>query len=703
MKVVFGPAVKLLNQLSFFKKFMVLFLIILLTVSVLSMNMVIKTQNEISFAEKERTGVKVLQEIFPLIKLAQQHRGLTVNVLSGDREAESKLNEVKLKIQDQLIVLEKHVKQEENIPKVSNGIKNIQAKWNEVDRESIHLSIPDSINIHNELINLLFQILINNSDETNLSLDPNLVNNHLNNLLVNNLPQITEYMGKSRATGVGIATRQTMTQEERIQLIYLMKMMDEYITTTNRNYQTIIELDPNFKKTIGQEFTSSIDNAREIVEIIDKELLSAKKITIEPGLYFEKTTDTINSIFSLLEIQSRQLDGLLLSDIQKMKSGQKVVIGSVTGGILLLVYLVLGFYFGIKNQVLNIEKFTEYVAAGDLSGKISVYSRDEFATISESLNRMVSSFSEVILNSQNVSQEVAAASQELLAITEETTQATNTISSSIEEVASFIEKQSIQANSDVDLVTKLSEQLSFITERSQKVSLFTLKTTEEAELGNENIKEAINQMKTIEQAVNETLKVIQKLVERSKEVGTILDVITSIAEQTNLLSLNAAIEAARAGEHGKGFAVVANEVRKLADESSSSAGKIRKLIFDIQQDTLLTVSSMESVSKETNEGMLLIQVAGESFSSINGRTNDVANEIKNVVVYTEEMSKKAEELNISILSSSQQVKIIDENTQMVAASTEEQLASMEEIASSVNELNVRAENLQNIIDTFKIG
>jgi methyl-accepting chemotaxis protein len=89
--------------------------------------------------------------------------------------------------------------------------------------------------------------------------------------------------------------------------------------------------------------------------------------------------------------------------------------------------------------------------------------------------------------------------------------------------------------------------------------------------------------------------VIERLALSSGKIGEVVNVINDIAGQINLLALNATIESARAGDAGKGFAVVANEVKGLSGQVSKALGEISGQIHDIQNETKLSVDSMNEI------------------------------------------------------------------------------------------------------------
>ncbi|UPG62013.1 nitrate- and nitrite sensing domain-containing protein [Metabacillus endolithicus] len=199
MKKLLTPAIALLNRFSFSKKFLLLFVIIFSIVGVLVGSVVVKINSELSFVKQEQVGTKVLSELYPLIQLTQQHRGLTVNVISGDQSAESKLQEVRGKITTQMDSFQAALSKETSMEKVSDDVKSVVQEWEKTKDTTLTMSVGDSVAQHNQLISLMLQMLLDIADETNLTLDSDLVNNHMNNLLVQTLPQITEFMGKSRA------------------------------------------------------------------------------------------------------------------------------------------------------------------------------------------------------------------------------------------------------------------------------------------------------------------------------------------------------------------------------------------------------------------------------------------------------------------------------------------------------------------------
>lgn len=110
------------------------------------------------------------------------------------------------------------------------------------------------------------------------------------------------------------------------------------------------------------------------------------------------------------------------------------------------------------------------------------------------------------------------------------------------------------------------------------------------------------QMEKISARIENLRSDIDSFNKRSKETGAIVELITGIAGQINLLSLNAAIEAARAGEHGRGFAVVAEEIRKLAEETTSSTKNITGLVEETQREAEHAAANMVKAVEEVAGG-----------------------------------------------------------------------------------------------------
>ena len=99
-------------------------------------------------------------------------------------------------------------------------------------------------------------------------------------------------------------------------------------------------------------------------------------------------------------------------------------------------------------------------------------------------------------------------------------------------------------------------------------------------------------MDGIQRAVQTATATVERMGQRSLEIGKIVSTIEEIAAQTNLLALNAQIEAARAGDQGRGFAVVADEVRKLAERSARATQEIAGLVAAVREGSGEAVSAM---------------------------------------------------------------------------------------------------------------
>jgi len=362
-------------------------------------------------------------------------------------------------------------------------------------------------------------------------------------------------------------------------------------------------------------------------------------------------------------------------------------------------------YYVSQRIVKPIEKLAvavQIVSTGDLTVVIDVDSEDEIGVLANSMRTMVLNVGLLIKQIAQTSEQVAAAAEELTANAEQSAQATTQVAATIVDVAQGAQKQASAVDATAAVVEQMTAGIQHVSGNVNAVSDMADKTTSAANQGNKAVDAAMNQMRSIETAVTSSAQVVEKLGERSKEIGQIVDTISGIAGQTNLLALNAAIEAARAGQQGRGFAVVAEEVRKLAEQSQDAAKQIASLISEIQTETNSAVSAMIVGTREVKVGAGVVNNAGQAFKEIVSFIGAVSSQIKEISAEIKQMASGSQQIVTSVRDIDQISRNAAEQTQTVSAATEEQAASMEEIAASSQSLARMAEEMQGAVRKFTI-
>lgn len=369
--------------------------------------------------------------------------------------------------------------------------------------------------------------------------------------------------------------------------------------------------------------------------------------------------------------------GVYIDDVNAVFLRQLTAsIGVVTVGLLLLG----GFgWMTIRSIVVPLTQMvsqaTQAVEKNDFTVKVDAGAGDEISMAATAFNDLLGKLRSVTLESKEASDTFIRAA--------------NSLSVSSRQLSEGAQEQAGAASSVAANIEEISVAISETAEHARDVEATVDAARQESERAIAITQKTMSNIDHVAASIRTSSDNVQELLERSKQISGIVNVIKEIADQTNLLALNAAIEAARAGEQGRGFAVVADEVRKLAERTTVSTQEISGLIGTIQSQISDTVTSMHSADADVAASVAMASEAGdilqramESSIHINERVSDITH---------------------SVREQDSAVRSVAQNIEKIAGMAEQSSAAATGNNETAQQMEAQAANLQRLISRYKVA
>lgn len=479
---------------------------------------------------------------------------------------------------------------------------------------------------------------------------------------------------------------ENLTQDPRI----------EYALFIDRNF--VVQAHSDMEK-VGSELSDDL-NIKEAFE---------KEQGVSREYLYKDEIPTLDSVYPI--VRDGEMIGVI--NIGYTLSEVKAAINNINIMILLLVLFIIFILsivlYKIAGNVVNciqsLKVNVDQMATGDFTNTFDVKltkRKDELGVIAVALENMQSSIKKVIQNVVEKSGNVASSSDQLMYISNQASESAEQISKTIEEIAMSATDQAKDTENTASQINVISTLLDTEQNYLNELNIAKDSIEEDKNDGIEAI-EVLN-ANTVEnqeasQAVYEAIVENNLSAERIDEASSMIQ---SIADQTNLLALNAAIEAARAGETGKGFAVVAEEIRKLAEQSSSFTSEIQQIILGLKLNSEKALEKISDVNKVVKIQIRSVEETGAIFAKI----TEAIERINDLIINLNESSIVMNKNKEQIMSATKNLSAISEenaaSTEEASAAMEEQTSSFEEIARSGEQLAEIAEELNVIIKEFRI-
>ena len=445
---------------------------------------------------------------------------------------------------------------------------------------------------------------------------------------------------------VGDKSTYFLDREDSVKLEELNKLWN----ALSQKYVEVIQLSSDYMKDDGYRIVNN-----------EAQKKSDKAVKIFEELLHNKNQSLDENYRQSEDVKTKTIHAMLLA---------------IGAGIVMAVILGIVISNRFSKQILTLVNRAQDIAQGSLDkDALNVTSKDELGVLAGSFNKMQQELEGVIGTIAQSANKLAGSTKEISSMIQEQTGVVSQQSSSVVEISSTVDE--------------LSASSTGVAENSAAVAKISTKSLHECERGLGAIKSLTTKIEHIADDNKIMVDEILDLGKKSKEIGTVVDIIKNVADQTKLIAFNAALEASSAGEAGERFGYVASEIRRLADNVMQSTVKIQNIVDYIQE-------AMDRLVKNAEEG-------ASKFQDGTGLASKTSSELENLVSGVKKTADAATQISLSTKEQQTSTKQVLASLNEIGSGSRHSSAAMEQISSITQNLSRLAETLQRMVKSFSIN
>ncbi|RUT07756.1 hypothetical protein DSM106972_020160 [Dulcicalothrix desertica PCC 7102] len=380
LQKVFRPAITLMNRLKYPQKFTLISSIFVLPLSLVMYLLISEIQSRNDFAEKEKIGntyLRPLRQLWSDVSLAQ--------ITNNDQTKQNELKELKARINNQMRSLEDVDKKYGNILLTTSKFNLIKEKWRQIENQNNN-NIEEKNQTYNTLRQEIDELRNKVGDQSNLILDPDIDSYYLMDATLLKLPEMQYILTDIQLiTQKSILTKQD-TVESRIKLIKYLAKLEGYNSELKKNMQNAFKFNPagNTRPKL-EKFLNDYTNKIDL--LIDTAVpLTENSNTLSSQVFYTAAAENLKLSYILWDKAIVELDVLLQNRINGFVQRQVLLCLFVSIILILVLYLYIAFYLGVKQTVSSLSTASKQMIDGTVTESIILENRDELAEVVKSFN-----------------------------------------------------------------------------------------------------------------------------------------------------------------------------------------------------------------------------------------------------------------------------------------------------------------------------